>query len=147
MRRLKRGHYMGFDVSQGLLDVGRSLIAPQLLANKEPALHVIDDEGIARGVAFGADVVVSIAVAFHVHPDEMGAYFGNLLRLTHKPGAVVAIDTNIGDGRSNNMTWARPIEFCRAGLPGLELEQVTEREIKKRNDISFACSLLLFRKR
>jgi SAM-dependent methyltransferase len=147
IRRLARRHYLGMDISQELLDIGRGLIQPPLLAKKEPALWRIDDRGMKAGIAFGADLVISTAVAFHVHPDELPTYFTNIMHLAHKPSASILIGTNIGpEGRSSGLSWARPLDLYRAGLSGFELLQVTEKTTVTKNGVTFVNSLLRFQR-
>lgn len=148
IRRLKRGHYMGMDVSQSLLDMGRELAGRQLLENRKATLHVIDAQGMERGTAFNADVVLSFGVAHHVHPDELARYFCNLSRLAHKDGAFIILTTTIGAGRSANMTWARPVDCYVNGLPGYDLQKVTNMydPITKRG-VTYTRARLVFQRR
>jgi cyclopropane fatty-acyl-phospholipid synthase-like methyltransferase len=116
---------MGMDVAQSLLDMGREMNGRQFLEFRKVTLHVIDEQGMVRGIAFNADVVLSFGVACHDHPDELATYFRNLSRLAHKDGAFIILTTTIGAGRSANMTWARPIDCHVEGLPGHDLVKVT----------------------
>jgi len=148
IRRLRRGHYMGMDVAQSLLDMGRELTGRQLLENRRATLHVIDEQGMARGIAFNADVVLSFGVAHHVHPDELAIYFRNLSRLAHKDGALIILTTTIGAGRSANMTWARPVDCYVKGLPGHDLRKITNMydPITKRG-VTYTRARLVFQRR
>lgn len=148
IRRLRRGHYLEMDVSLSLLDMGREPAGRQLLENRTAALHVIDEQGMERGIAFNADVVLSFGVARHVHPDELAIYFRSLSRLAHKDGAFIILTTTIGAGRSANMTWARPVDCHVEGLPGHDLVKVTNMydPITKRG-VSYTRARLVFQRR
>ena len=112
MRRLSPGNYFGLDVTRDLIEIGTSLIGPELLAEKRPRLATIAD-GVGEATAFGADVVISNAVSYHVHPTETGAYFANLRNLAGKPGAILVFDVMTADRpvRYNGGGWAWPLEF------------------------------------
>ena len=112
MLRLAPGNYFGLDVTRDLIEMGENLIGGELLTEKKPRLATIE-EGMAKATAFGADVVISNAVSYHVHPVETGAYFANLRSLAGKPGAILVFDVMIADRpvRYNGGGWAWPLEF------------------------------------
>jgi hypothetical protein len=76
-----------------------------------------------EGASFEADFVFSAAVCAHVHPDDIGTYFENLLQLTAKPGAQLHLNAAVSDKPRRVLydSWAWPLDFFRRSLPGLEL--------------------------
>ena len=121
---LDRGNYFGLDVADELLDVGREMLGEELLAEKLPTIRTIDAAAADEAVAFGADYVFSDSVSMHVHPDETGTYFGNLERITHKPGAMLWFGAAMAERPSSrrNLTW--PLERFIEALPDLEFVRI-----------------------
>ncbi|HVV64910.1 MAG TPA: class I SAM-dependent methyltransferase [Rhizomicrobium sp.] len=121
MNYLDVGNYMGLDITRDFIDIGASA-ASDLIRLKQPFLAPIGPDAIAKGKAFAADYVVSNAVSYHVHPDEIGAYFSNLAALCSKPGAVLAFDAKLADSpvRFKLRGWAWPLEFYRNQLALLD---------------------------
>lgn len=123
---LDTGCYFGLDVTEGLIDIGKSLLGDDEIARKAPQFAVIDEAGLARAEAFNADFVFSWAVAFHVHPDENGFYMRALARLTHKSGAILFFNTKIADPafQYGPSGFARPAEVYFDGLAPLKLAEM-----------------------
>ncbi len=121
MRYLERGNFFGMELNGALLDMGRNLVGAETLEEKKPTLRVITDESIAEASSFGADAVVSTAVAFHVHPDDTTRYFRALVSAASKPGCKVLFDTKVSPkaGRINIMAWSWPLEFYKESLAPL----------------------------
>lgn len=117
------GCFLGLDVIAGFYEFGKQAIGADLLAEKAPRFHVIDEAGIAEGEAFGADIVYSNVVCVHVHPDETADYFRNLVRLVHKPGARLFFSARISPTpvRFEFDGWSWPMEFYRDALAELQL--------------------------
>ncbi len=121
VRFLGRGNYFGLDVVADYLEIARQNLGKPLMRKKAPRLGVIsDNRAMADAASFRADFVYSSAVCQHVHPDEAGAYFANLLRLTAKPGAVLSFDMTIADRPVRRCNLALPLERYIAALKPLE---------------------------
>lgn len=122
MSYLDAGNYWGFDVTTDFIDIGRGLIG-ELIKDKQARLATINESSLAGGVAFGADVVCSNVVAYHVHPDEMAVYLDNLRTLTSKPGSILVFDAKIAAApiRVGRAGWAWPMDHFVRGLAPLEL--------------------------
>jgi hypothetical protein len=112
------------DVSEDLLEIGREMLGQKLIEEKAPSISVIDDETMAAAAEFGADCVISESVCIHVHPDEAPTYFGNLMRLARKPGAVLLFSVVISERPVPRRGLALPVEKYEAALPELELAHV-----------------------
>ena len=123
IRRLDRGNYFGLDVIDGFFDLGVNAMGRDLFEIKAPQLRVIDDDAIAAGQEFAADIVFSNLVCVHVHPDEIDAYFRNLSRLTCKPGARLIFNAMISGGvhRFTYNSWTQPIEIITRSLRDMDM--------------------------
>jgi len=126
IRYLNPGCFFGMDVVSGFYEVGIRTIGAEIVERKKPKLGVIDEDTLAAGVEFGADIVCSNTVCVHVHPDEIAEYFRNLIRLTAKPGARLIFNAVIYDRlhRFEFNSWAWPLEFYEDRLKELDLVHV-----------------------
>jgi hypothetical protein len=86
---LQPGAYWGFDVDDFLLKEGRKLIGEELWAEKRPNLRVISPASVAEAAACNAEILFSLAVLFHVHPQELPEYIGNVMSLIGRGGQAV----------------------------------------------------------
>jgi SAM-dependent methyltransferase len=125
IRLLDPGHYVGLDPIPRLVAWGEKL-AGDLLTEKGATARPFSPEAIADAEAFGADFVMSHAVAFHIHPDETAEYFGTLARLARKPGATVFFDakTTATPLRYANSGWSWPRDFYIDAMKPLRLVKV-----------------------
>ncbi len=148
IRYLDPGHYFGLEIARGLYDMGLEVLGPELLAEKQPHLGITDSPALEDAVAFGADFVISNAVAFHVHPEEMGLYLGNLLRLTHKAGAMLIFDTKIADEplRYRDRAWAWPLQTYIDALAPLQLVDQSKAATRVELGVEFENRVLAFRR-
>lgn len=89
IRFLAPGAYWGLDVSGFFLDQGRKLVGEKLIAEKQPNLRLISPETLAEATSHKPNIVFSIAVMFHVHPDELNDYVRNLMTLAGADGKVI----------------------------------------------------------
>lgn len=119
IRFLNPDAYLGLDVTSGFFEMGQELLGREMMAEKRPRFAVISEEALRDGVAFGANIVISSAVSYHVHPSETATYYGNLERLTNKPGARLFFDASISDYPLRNRSWCWPLDFYIQSLPGL----------------------------
>lgn len=121
IRYLDPGCYLGLDVIGDFFEIGKRLAGSDLIDEKRPQFAVIDENAIASAVEFGADFVFSSAVCIHVHPNELPAYFGNLARITAKPGARLCFNVAVSPRplRLRFDSWAWPLGFYRQSLRDL----------------------------
>ena len=123
---LQPGHYFGLDIQKEFLTLGEQMLGADLYALKQPTLRVIDQQTVAEAARFGADAVMSINVALHVRPEEIGVYFERLVRLTGKPGARLLFDARMAPEprRFDPFGWVWPLDFIQASLAPLELARI-----------------------
>jgi SAM-dependent methyltransferase len=105
-------NYFGLDVTRDFIDIGISA-APERIARKKPQLYAINAASIVSASEFGADLVISNAVSYHVHPDENEQYLGNLAAICAKPGARLIFDAKCSAApvQFRKRSWAYPLEF------------------------------------
>lgn len=120
IRFLDPGHYFGLDVTTGLIDAGKELVGPVLLAEKRPQFGAIDAATLKKAKAFDADYVVSTAVCYHVYPDEAPVYFDHLHQLAAKPGATLLFDASVSARPSTEHALAMPVDYYVQSLTPLE---------------------------
>jgi cyclopropane fatty-acyl-phospholipid synthase-like methyltransferase len=127
IRYLDPEHFFGLDVISGYYELGKAAIEQDILEEKSPQFAVISDASIAQAQEFGADRVYSNLVCVHVHPDEIGTYFQNLVRLTHRPGSRLIFNAEISDTaiRYKFNCWAWPMAFYRESLCDLDFVGAT----------------------
>jgi SAM-dependent methyltransferase len=80
---LDADRYVGLDIDERILAVGRTQISPEVIATKRPLLDVISKETLSRVAAKGPKWVCSMGVLQHVPPRELGDYFQSLSILIH----------------------------------------------------------------
>jgi hypothetical protein len=120
IRYLERGNYFGLDVTTALIDTGKDLIGSEMVSEKTPQFGPIDAASLKRATAFGPDLVISTAVCYHVYPEEAPVYFGNLRRLTKKPGAKLMFDASVSASLSAEHALSMPVDYYVAVLAPLE---------------------------
>jgi SAM-dependent methyltransferase len=148
IRYLDRGHYFGLELASGLYELGQDVIGETMLAQKRPRFGLIDTDAMDEATAFGADIVYSTAVAFHVHPDELAQYHANLLKLTAKPGAILVFDTKISEQplRYRTRAWAWPMQMYLDALAPLRFEREILMQKREENGVPFENRILQFRR-
>lgn len=121
MRHLERGHYFGLDVAADLIAIGRELVGEGIIADRAPKLAVIDAQSLAEAEAFGASILFSEAVDYHVVPEELDFYYSALLRLVHLPGARLLLSVRMADTDREYIQgcWARPLQHFKRALAPL----------------------------
>lgn len=147
IRALNPGHYLGLDVIPDFYKQGLDLLGPDLVAEKAPVLGVIGDPVAEdRAAAHGADLVFASAVAFHVHPDEMGQFARNIDRASARPGCIVLFDAMIHPEmlRYAHRGWAHPLDRYKALFPGLDLVQSVNQREEIRDGKTLSMQLLMF---
>jgi SAM-dependent methyltransferase len=112
LRFLEPGNYMGLDVTRDFIDIGIEAV-PNLIADKRPQLDAISEQSLRAATDFAADFVISNAVSYHVHPNEIDAYLANLATICLKPGSRLAFDAKSSAKpiQFRNRGWAYPMEF------------------------------------
>lgn len=145
IRYLAPERYFGLDVTDGFYEMGKDLIGPDMVAEKKPRFAVISDDAVSAATAFGAEIVYSTAVSFHVHPRETPVYYGNLQRLASKPGARLFFDVSISDVPLRNKSWCWPLEFYIESLPELEYVRM-DGGVYRPEGANFSMGMLEFRR-
>ncbi|EDM71642.1 hypothetical protein RAZWK3B_19856 [Roseobacter sp. AzwK-3b] len=104
------GRFAGLDISQALIDEGRTAFA-ELVRAKRPVLGTFDNT-LEAAADLCPDLVFAFNVVCHVHPDEEETFYDRLLALAHKPGCVVVLQvvTHPEPIRYQESGWARPVE-------------------------------------
>ncbi len=120
IRALDPGCFFGLDVTMGLIEEGKKLVGQGLLDEKRPLFGTIDEPSLDRAGNFAPDLVYSTAVCYHVYPEEAPAYFDNLLRLTHRPGAVLLFDVSVSDQPVTEHALSMPLDYYKQALLPLE---------------------------
>jgi SAM-dependent methyltransferase len=81
IRYLEAGHYIGLDIDDRVLQGGRRLVGPELLAWKKPFLAIITAEVIEKVAALRPAWIVSSYVLSQVAPQDLDEYLDNLAKL------------------------------------------------------------------
>jgi hypothetical protein len=128
--------------------MGEDLVGREIIASKQPHLMTIRPASISQGKNFEADFVFSAAVCIHVHPDDIGTYFENLLQLTAKPRAQLHLNAAVSDRprRVHYDSWAWPLEFYKNSLPGLDLVRAPRSAARIENGHPMWTADLIFRR-
>lgn len=150
IERVAPGHYMGLDVVADFYQMGLAQLDKRLIEAKRPRLAVIDDASLEAASAFDADLVVSLAVMMHVHPDDVDDYIANLGRIAARPRAALVVQAAISKRpvRYNNLGWAWPREWIegRFGEHGLAIEGTTLAPPQDRATRAITVASLCFRR-
>src|SRR5262245_54946314 len=91
---LDADRYVGMDIDERILDLGRSALPPAIVDSKRPILEIISPESLDRIAARGPKWVFSTGVLQHVPPNELHEYFMRLSCLVHA-GATGFIRTRV----------------------------------------------------
>ena len=123
IKYLEPGNFFGLDVIDAFFNIGKSKIGEEVLGAKLPQLAVISPDTIQAAAEFGADFIYLAGVAIHLHDDDAPEFFGNLDRLSNKPGMTLVMSVHIAESSFEHTpsNWARPIEYFVEMLPGLRL--------------------------
>lgn len=149
IRALEPEHYVGLDVIDGLYRVGSELLEDDVMDVKRPFLGRIGNPADeARAAGHNADLVLSSAVAFHVHPDELGVFSRNILEFSKKPGCIVLFDAVIFDSeiRYAHRGWSRTLRQYKDVLPSLDFVKMHNVKDYKRAGNQMQMALLEFRR-
>jgi SAM-dependent methyltransferase len=146
IRFLHAGGYIGLDVAREYVEIGRGLLGAPLIAEKRPRIDVISSATVAEAAAFDADFVISTACCYHVHPADIGEYFANLVKICHKPGAVLCFDASVADEPLvlSYMSW--PTDFYQRALPGFTFHKFHPASTREEEGHQLAIGTLEFRR-
>lgn len=128
---LDRRRYWGLDVTDRFFSDGLSMLAPNLLQQKQPRCRVISPEALEEIRRHAPAFVVSVSVLKHVPPSELDGFFDGVCGLMG-PDAKLAITFTEADRemRTAGKSWSYRAETI-AGL------------IHDRSpDLAIACELL-----
>jgi SAM-dependent methyltransferase len=89
IRYLDAGHYIGLDIDERVLDAGRRLVEPALIAEKRPQLAVINRKVVSEVAATKPAWIVSSYVLSQMPPQELEEYFNNLLQFMEGGGKAI----------------------------------------------------------
>src|ERR1700749_745051 len=130
IRFLDRGNYFGLDVADDFLAMGKELVGADLIADRAPLLATIGEHSLAAAETFGASILFSEAVDYHVVPDELKYYYRALLRLAHRPGSRLLLSVRLADDEREYIRgcWARPVTHFQERLS--PLIYVTSHDLK-----------------
>jgi cyclopropane fatty-acyl-phospholipid synthase-like methyltransferase len=92
---LEPDRYVGFDIDQKILDVGRELLPPGVFEAKRPRLAVVSPQSLSEAAALHPRWVFSKGVLQHVPPDELDEFFQNLAAVM-QPETVGVMRAQIG---------------------------------------------------
>jgi hypothetical protein len=146
IRFLDPGCFWGLDVTDGFYEIGKTAIGAELIDRKAPRFGVISDKEIAEAEKFDADFVYSNAVCYQVHPEELGTYFGNLARLSGKPGCQLIFNCMLADPpvRYNVHSWAWPLDTYKSAMPSLDFVTATESRAVQKGEHTVRPAVLRF---
>jgi hypothetical protein len=85
--------FIGLDIDQRIVDQGLAMLAPALVAEKQPTVDVIDEEAIARIADQRPRWIYANDVLHHVAPEDLSEFFENIYRL--------------GNAETTNMIWTQ----------------------------------------
>jgi SAM-dependent methyltransferase len=89
IRYLEPGHYIGLDIDERVLQAGRRLVRPELLALKRPFLAIVSEEVIDQVAALKPAWVASSYVLSQMPPWEVDEYVDNLAKLMEGGGRAI----------------------------------------------------------
>jgi hypothetical protein len=116
--------YVGFDIDQKILDVGRALLPPGVFDAKRPRLAVVSQKSLSEAAALHPKWVFSKGVLQHVPSGELDEFFGNLAVVMH-PETIGVLRAQIGskNERISAKSWLHTVEDLQraAIVHGLDL--------------------------
>jgi SAM-dependent methyltransferase len=143
---LKPERFVGLDMIDDFMQVGRKLLGPETLAEKKPQLLVINDENIAKAAEFQADFIYVTVYSCHIHPDEADRFYENLRRICAKPAAKLILSAYVADKdfETGAATWVHPLAYYTDRLEGMELRGVYPSATRDTPDGEYKISYLEF---
>ena len=89
IKYLGRGGYWGLDISDCLFGDAKKIAGPRLMAEKEPRLREISPASVEEVAASEPDMLFSVKVMQHVHPDELAEYVRNVMTIIGRSGQAI----------------------------------------------------------
>ena len=113
---LDSGRYLGLDIVDSFYRDGLTMIDGKIIARSQPRFLVISDEALQRASAARADLVFATTMIQHIPPQELGTFFGNVIRLMHETSiAIVNYKTALVTVRIGADAWAHsPVSLISA---------------------------------
>ena len=111
INHLEPGAYWGLDISDVLLERGRTLVGDRLWQEKQPNLRVISPESVAEVSALKPAMLFSIKVLIHVHPTELPEYFENIMKIVGPSGQAIITGkwSERETTRTSDLSWAHSV--------------------------------------
>jgi hypothetical protein len=115
---LDAGNYWGLDITEAFLDEGRALIGTDLETKKRPMLRVISDESVAETAAAKPRVLYSYSVLMHVHPNELGEFMTNIVKIIGDDGLgiIAAQWTGKDTFQIGRQSWVHSVARLQAAI-------------------------------
>lgn len=127
---LEPNRYVGLDIDQKILDVGREMLPPGMFDAKRPRLAVVTPQSLSEVAALHPKWVFSKGVLQHVPPSELGEFFQSLAAVMH-PETVGMLRAQIGSKNEqiSAKSWLHTVEDLQraAAAYGLDLK-INEQE-------------------
>jgi len=113
---LDSGRYLGLDIVDSFYRDGLTMIDGKIIARSQPRFLIISEEALQRASAAKADLVFATTMIQHVPPQELGMFFGNVIRLMHETSiAIVNCKTALVTARIGADAWAHsPVSLISA---------------------------------
>jgi SAM-dependent methyltransferase len=126
---LEPNRYIGLDVDERILAIGRNQFSAELMDSKRPVLEVISPESLRRAAARQPRWVCSKGVLQHIPPEELNEYFESLSYLIHV-GAIGFIYARIAEKskRHSAKTWLHEFNHLKtaANRNGMEVDRIAK---------------------
>lgn len=129
--------YVGLDLDQRLLDVGREMLPAELVERKRPALWVVAPESLAAVGALEPHWIFAKGVLQHVSPGELATFFGNIALMARDRTTIVIQTSKLLDTprRLSSRSWAHSLvdleaQARKAGLSVREMPDPRHRGAK-----------------
>ena len=121
IRYLGPSAYWGLDIAEHLLDTGRSLIGSDLIAEKTPNLRVISSDSVAEVASKRPQMLFSLKVMQHVHPEELREYLQNVVTIIGPSGRALIFSkwSESGTVQYHPMGWAHAFATIEGAITGL----------------------------
>lgn len=129
--------YVGLDLDQRLLELGRGMLPAELVERKRPALWVVAPDSLAAVAALEPHWIFAKGVLQHVSLDELGSFFGNIAVMAGDRTTIVIQASKLEDTtrRLSSRSWAHSLadleaQARKAGLSVREMPNPLHRGAK-----------------
>lgn len=96
INELDAGNYIGLDIDQRILDIGREILDPEQVA-KEPQLKVISGDTLRQAADLKPRLIFAKGVIHHVPPADLDECLANIGSLIQGDECQALICHNVGD--------------------------------------------------